>query len=239
MKKEEALKLITAVEKQYKGFKDGGESFLIGMTNEFYLLRENDQQDFCSFLIDEIEYDRFNLCSLSICLFKKIGKPKDAVEIIGIFKRNRMTKTIEWKVSVVELLISLDYLDEAFFYSIVNEDFIKCQEKLYYIIVQYCAKTPFKGIPLLSDYYLKNLLHPDFVDFLTIRIGYLYAVFIKNEFSYLSSLIDVLFEKNKRICRYFVLISIDFLENDLSKNCSSQLSQKGLSYLYSMKEKCK
>lgn len=239
MTKEEVLRLITAVERECKGFKDGGESFLIGMASEFCLLGENDKKDFVSFLINEIEFDSYSLCSLSICLLKKIGKPENAVEIIDIFKRNRMTKTIEWKVSIVELLISLDYLDEAFFYSIVNEDFAEYQEKLYYIIVQYCAKTPLKGIPMLSDYYLKNLLNPNLVDFLTIRISYLYAVFIKNEFSYLSSMTEALFENNKRICKYFVLVSIDFLENKLSNNCSNHLSQNGLPYLYSMKEQCK
>lgn len=239
MTKEEVLRLINSVKKQYKGYKDGGESFLIGMANEYYLLEENDKKDFCSFLIDEIEYDSNSLCSLSICLLKKIGRPKNVMEIFDVYKRNKMTKTIGWKMSVVELLISLDFMDEAFFYSVVNDDFVECQEKLYYIIVQYCAKAPSKGIPLLADYYLSNLLRSAFVDFLTIRISYLYAVFIKNDFSYLSSLVDTLFEKDKRICRYFVLISIGFLENDLSNSCSSQLTQNGLPYLYSMKEQCK
>lgn len=238
MTNEEVLRLITVVRRQYKGYKDGGESFLIGLANEFYLLGENDKSDFCIFLINEIEYNSLNLSSLSICLLKRIGKPIHAEEILGIYKRNRMTKTIEWKMAVVELLISLDYLDEAFFSGIIDDDFARYQEKLFYIIVQYCAKTPVKGIPFLSDYYLKNLLCPDFIDFLTMRISYLYAVFIKNEFSYLSSLANVLFERDKRICRYFVLISIDFLVNDLSKNCSDKLSQKGLLYLHSIKEQC-
>ncbi len=237
MKDIEIANIIKNTEKQHEYYKDGGITFIKHLSQKVLNTVDEDKVQVYNFFIKEIEQNKNGLFSIALQTVIELKLIELAPDIEKIFILNRNLKDDTWQYSIIEALLKLNYtVPKSLYYEFITNYLKNNPNKGYFILVQYCNVDPEKGLPLLADFFTKNLLkNSNMQSFLVSRIGFLVSYFIGNARNYISELNKMVLLKDKDTGKYLKKVLLDYFSSNMVGRYPQALIEKEEKALHTLK----
>lgn len=236
MTKFEIINIIRDIEKEFKSYKDGGLSFIKHLADKLLNTIDEDKNDVINFFLDEIKNNENRFGEIALLTLVEMKALELAPYIEGIFNEVATKKDENWKQSIIEALMKLRYVEpKALYYEYVTSFLSKQPDNAFFLLVQYCNVDPANAIPLLSEFYVKNLLrNVDMQGFLESRIGFLVSYFIENPGDNLFELNKLVLLKNRNVGQHLKKILLCYFGSSMAEKYPKDLIEKEKRLLYSL-----
>lgn len=218
MTKFEIINIIKGIEEQYKSYKDGGLSFIKHLANKVLNTVDEDKNEVIKFFLDEIKSNENGFGGIALLTIVEMKASEFAPYIERIYNEIATQKDENWKQSIIEALMKLRYVESKVLYHEYVTSFLNRQpDNAFFLLVQYCNVDPDSALPLLSEFYVKNLLkNAEMQGFLESRIGFLISYFIQNPVDYLPELIKQASAKNRDVGLRLKGLLINYLSSSMT-----------------------
>lgn len=237
MTKLEIINIIKDIEEQYKSYKDGGLSFIKHLANKVLNTVDEDKNEVIKFFLDEIKNNDNGLGEIALLTIVEMRATEFAPYIEKIYDEIATQKDENWKQSIIEALMKLRYVEAKVLYHEYVTSFLNRQpDNAFFLLVQYCNVDHDSALPLLSEFYVENLLKNDEMQgFLESRIGFLVSYFIQNQVDYLPELIKQISSKNRDVGLHLKELILDYLGSNMTSRYSRVLINNRIEALKNLK----
>ncbi|MBP8766342.1 MAG: hypothetical protein KBH30_12555 [Ferruginibacter sp.] len=216
---------INDIRQQYKGYKDGGISFIEYLANKVLNTVDEDKNEVIKFFLDEIKSNENGFAEIALLTIVEMRAIELAPDIEKIYYEIAPFKEENWRHSIIEALMKLGYVEPKTLYrEYVTSFLIKQPNNAFFLLVQYCNVDPKEALPLLSDFYVKNLCdNKEMQSFLESRIGFLVNYFLQNPIDYFPELVKQTTARNSGVGTYLKKSLLDYLNSKMVEQYSEKL----------------
>lgn len=212
------IDVINNIQNQYRNYKDGGLTFIEQLAKRVNNTLDNEREDVIAFFLNEISNNEFGFGEIALLTFIEMNAIEVAPNIASIYYEKKDLKDDRWKSSIIEALMKLRYKEPKKLYAdYVTSFLIKKPDDAYFLLVQYCNVDPELALPMLSDFYVRNLFRDaEMQSFLESWIGFLFSYFIKNPIDYFPELIKQTTDKDRAVGLHLKELLLEYLSSKMT-----------------------
>lgn len=182
MTTKQIIEVINSFDKEYQDYKDGGREFITQLAKKLLNTIDEDRLEVIAFFLNEIRTNKNNFGQVALVTIVQMNASELGADIEAIYNEMWPVKDEKWRYSIIEALMKLRYTPPKSLYKDFVNAYLKDHpDDSFFLLVQYCIVDPEEALPLLSDYYVKNLFDYKNQDYI---IGYICSYFLKIPLNY-------------------------------------------------------
>lgn len=98
---------IISLEKEYKGYKDGGREFIYRLCNEINKQNKKYKENIFNFFLEEIEDNKDGMTYIAIAALRHLNVTSVVASLEEIYNKSSKNKDDSWKNEVENLIFDL------------------------------------------------------------------------------------------------------------------------------------